>query len=75
MVRDLIFAFKIFRVEVRLQASKYWIFKPTNGRRGGVYDRREEQMPRVYMEGRKTDRGGWMTHDFEDSPGLGFMKR
>ncbi|EYC42636.1 hypothetical protein Y032_0522g2879 [Ancylostoma ceylanicum] len=35
---------------------------------GGLYDRRNEQMPRVYMGGRKTDQGVRVTHDSEDSP-------
>ena len=34
---DLILAFKILKGEVRLKPSKYWIFRPSYGRRGGFF--------------------------------------
>ena len=34
-VSDLIFCFRVLRKEVRLPASKYWIFRPTSARSGG----------------------------------------
>ena len=34
VVLDLIFAFRVFKKEIRLQGSKYWCFKPSNGRTG-----------------------------------------
>lgn len=34
VMADLAFCFRILRCEIGLPASKYWIFKPCNGRRG-----------------------------------------
>lgn len=36
VVKDLTFCFRIIRMEIKLSASKYWIFKPCRGRTAGI---------------------------------------
>ena len=35
LLQDIFFAFKIYKNETKLKASKYWVFKPNQGRNGG----------------------------------------